>query len=167
MVLAVTRTPISGYLKVSNIFVSRSSPRWTKWNNKICLLALLRCLSLGWYDKANFEIRVLSRYTAWAAIVPLMWCIFSLCMRTDCTVVNVNQQKSQNGPLWNSSYWFLLGWDMLILDMSYFRSIAEYATRTTHAQYFWCHNDAIYLAKQYDFSTVSNAFLKSRKTPYM
>ena len=25
-------------------------------------------------------------------------------------------------------------------------------TRTTHAQYLWCHNDAIYLAKCYDFS---------------
>ena len=59
-----------------NIIVSRSSPQWTKWNKKIALLALLMCLSVRCYDEANFEMHVLSRYIAWAAIVPLMWCIF-------------------------------------------------------------------------------------------
>ena len=37
---------------------------------------LLRCLSVRRYDEANFEMLVVSRYIARAAIVPLMWCIF-------------------------------------------------------------------------------------------
>ena len=43
---------------------------------KMYLLALLRCLILGCYDEANFEMHLLSRYIARPAIVPLMRCIF-------------------------------------------------------------------------------------------
>ena len=67
---------------------------------------LLRCLSVRRYDEANFEMLVVSRYIARAVIV--LHCPnevqFSLCMQTECNVININQQKSQNGPLWNSSY---------------------------------------------------------------
>lgn len=81
---------------ILNIFLGLPLIERSEIKKKIRFLAVLRCLILGCYDEANFGMLVLSRYIA-RAIVPLMH--FSLCMRTECNVININQEKSQNGPL--------------------------------------------------------------------